>query len=63
MKSTCHSEPGPDYMGATTVSRMTSLTKLKGGDAYGKVPKRIAIASRRGEENDAWPGHELNTKS
>jgi hypothetical protein len=35
--------------------RMTLLNK-KGGDAYGKVPKRIAIATSQGEEKDAWPG-------
>ena len=35
---------------------MTLPNKWKGGDAYGKVPKRIAIARSRGEENNAWPG-------
>jgi hypothetical protein len=34
---------------------MTLINK-KGGDAYGKVPKRIAIARSQGEENNAWPG-------
>ena len=44
----------PDESG---LLRMTLLNK-KGGDAYGKVPKRIAIAKRQGEEKNAWPGHE-----
>ncbi len=37
--------------------------KWKGGDAYGKVPKRIAIARSRGEENNAWPGQEAIARS
>jgi hypothetical protein len=39
--------------------RMTLLNKRKGGDAYGKVPKRVAIAKRQGEENNAWPGQKF----
>jgi hypothetical protein len=42
----------PDEWG---LLRMTLINK-KGGDAYGKVPKRIAIAKRQGEEKNAWPG-------
>lgn len=28
----------------------------KGGDAYGRVPKEIAVAIPRGERKEPWPG-------
>jgi len=31
---------------------------MKGGDAYGQIPKRIAMAMSQGEEKVAWPGQE-----
>jgi hypothetical protein len=45
MTFACH----PDGIGMTLINK-------KGGDAYGKVPKRIVIARSQGEENNAWPG-------
>jgi hypothetical protein len=34
----------------------------KGGDAYGKVPKLIAIAISKGAQENAWPGQKYSAK-